>query len=209
MENIKILCTILEESVDYSKLINDLTGNYVAEQITVDESGEELETPIDHPHKDLVAPDFSGNVTFAHFVDEYNAYEGVSHVKVDSMATTKAWNQGFSTAKTANATHLVILNGVSNINPHQIRLALEEHSDKDVINLSDGGAFIVKCSSDFNANEKYNLWFADNEIFEWAANNNSYATGRYDQPEIVQTEIVSLKSELDAAVEADIANSKK
>jgi hypothetical protein len=209
MENIKILCTILEESADYLKLINDLTGNYVAEPITVDEKGEELETPIDHPHKDLVAPDFSGNITFAHFVDEYNAYEGVSHVKVDTLNTSKSWNEGFAAAKAAEATHLVILNGVSNINPHQIKLALDEHSDKDVINLSDGGAFIVKCSSDFNANEEYSLWFSDIEIFEKAIKDNSYATGRYDQPEFVQAGIVSLKNEFDAAIEADIQKNNK
>jgi hypothetical protein len=203
MENIKILCTILEESADYSKLINDLTGNYIAQDITVDERGEELETPIEHPHKNLTPPDFSGNITFAHYTDGYNSYEGVSHIKEDSLSTSKAWNRAFKQAQSDGATHLVILNGVSNINPHQIALALEEHSDKDVINLSDGGAFIVKCSSDFNANEEYNLWFADNQIFEWAVANNSYATGRYDQPEIIQADIVSLKNEIDAAIEAD------
>jgi hypothetical protein len=208
MNNISILCVVVEESEDYLELINNLSGNYISSDITVDEKGEELEEPIIHPHKDLSAPDFSGNITFAHFVDNYEEYAGVDHIKIDTISTSKAWNVGFAAAKAKGSSHLVILNGAKNINPHIITLALEENSDKDIINLSDGGAFIVKCSSDFSANEEYKFWYADNEIFEKAVKNNSYGGYNSSFAEFEQAKIVSLNNEFDAAIEADIQKNK-
>jgi hypothetical protein len=203
MSKALILNTVLEESADYSQLINNLTGGYVAQDVTVDSNGEELETPIEHPHKDLEVPNFSGDVHFAHFVDSYTEAPGVSHTKFETLSTSKAWNHFFNYAKDNDYTHLVVLNGVTNINPHIISLAIDANGDKDVINISDGGAFIVNCSSDFNANEDYNIWFADNEILDWANNNNSYARNNGNFVELSQVNTTSAL--VDAAIAADLA----
>ena len=209
MTKILILNTILEESADYSKLVNDLTGGYVANDLTVDEKGDELETPIEHPHKALDAPDFSGHIRFAHFVSGYEALAGVSHVELESINTSKAWNSSFAYAKENDYTHLVVLNSVTNLNPHIISIAVQDNGDKDIVNISDGGAFIVNCSSDFNANEEYKIWFADNEILNWAAANDSYARNNESFVELSQAQNTTCNESVDAVIAADLATNSQ
>lgn len=204
--SIMILNTIFNESEDFSKLINDLTGGYVANDLTVGLDGVDLEVPVEHPHKNLTPPDFSGHITFAHFVDGYSDRAGVSNLKINTTSTSKAWNVAFALAKENNYSHLVILNNVNSINPHTISLAIEAHPNKDLINISDGGAFIVKCSSDFNANEAYNVWFADNEIIKWAITNNSYAGADRNFIEFSQSQISPLDL-ISIEIDADVVTS--
>lgn len=205
MTNTLILNTILEESADYSKLIANLTGSYVAEDQTVDAQGQELEEPIEHPHKALVAPDFSGHIRFAHFTNDYEELAGVSHVVASELNTSKVWNESFAFAKENGYSHLVVLNGVTSINPHIISLAIENYGDKDIVNISDGGAFIINCSSNFSANEEYKLWFADNQILLAAAESGSYARNDESFVELSQAEITTNFAAVNEAIQADIA----
>jgi hypothetical protein len=206
--NTWISSTIVEEDFDYSSLVNVLSGDYVADDIetrTTDENGEEVIEYTPHPHAGLTAPDFSGKLVFAHFTDDYTNYDGVDHIVIDEFKATKAWNDGVAYAKANGATHVVIMNQVTHINPHVIKLAIDENPDVSVINISDGGVFIVNTAFDFAANEDYNFWFEDNNILNRAAQADSYARPAVEEPQIKQLEIKTRLAEFDIAIKADFA----
>jgi hypothetical protein len=208
--NTWILTTITEEDFDYSSLVNSLTGGYVANDLetrTTDENGEEVIEYTTHPHEGRNAPDFSGKIIFARFQNDYTEYAGVYNLEVDEFKNTKAWNEGVAYAKSQGATHVVIMNQVTGINPHVIELAVEDAPDVSIINISDGGVFIVNTDFDFTANEDYNFWFEDNNILEKASESGSYARSEAKEPQITQIEVKSRQAEFDVAIKADFATS--
>jgi hypothetical protein len=204
MTNLFILNTIIEEDADYSQLIKDLTGGFVAEDIEtkeMDESGEEVITYTTHPHADLPSPNFSNKIIFAHFSNDYQKTKGVDHITVSKFKGTTAWNEGVAHAKAKGATHIAILNNVSGINPHVITLGFEGNEDKTVVNLADGAAFIV--DSEFSVEEKYNFWFVDNDIFAAAEEDGTYGIARVEESAIVQSELTSSSEAFTEAIEED------
>lgn len=208
--NTWILTTITEEDFDYSSLVNSLTGGYVANDLetrTTDENGEEVIEYTTHPHEGRNAPDFSGKIIFARFQNDYTEYAGVYNLEVDEFKNTKAWNEGVAYAKSQGATHVVIMSQVTGINPHVIELAVEDAPDVSIINISDGGVFIVNTDFDFTANEDYNFWFEDNNILEKASESGSYARSEAKEPQITQIEVKSRQAEFDVAIKADFATS--
>jgi hypothetical protein len=208
--NTWILTTITEEDFDYSGLVNTLTGGYVTSDIetrTTDENGEEVIEYTTHPHADRNAPDFSGKVVFARFQNDYTNYPGVYNLEVNQFKNTKAWNEGVAYAKSQGATHVVIMNQVTGINPHVIELAIEEAPDVSIINISDGGVFIVNTNFDFEADESFNFWFEDNNILNAASESGSYARPALEEPQVKQIEVKSRQAEFDVAIKADFVTS--
>jgi hypothetical protein len=208
--NTWIVSTIVEEDFDYSSLVNILSGGYLAEdikEITTNENDEEVIEYRPHPHAELVTPDFSGKLVFAHFTDDYKAIDGVNHIVIDEFKNTKAWNEGVAYAKTQGATHVVIMNEVTHINPHTIKLAIDENPDVSIINISDGGVFVVNTAFDFFANEEYNFWFEDNNILNRAIESGSYARAEIEEPQVKQLEIKTRREEFDIAIKQDFKTS--
>jgi len=206
MTNLFILNTIIEEDADYSQLITNLTGGFIPadiERTEKNEDGEEELTVTTHPHADLQAPDFSGKIIFVHLVDGFVETEGVDHIKASKFKGTTAWNEGVAYAKSKGATHVAIINNVSDINPHVISLGFEGNEDKSVVNLADGAAFIV--TADFAVEEDYNFWFIDNEIFSDAAEAGTFGRPSIEEPNIVQAELTSSAEAFNAAVQEDFA----
>jgi len=208
--NTWILSTITEEDFDYSALVADLSGGYVAHDIetrTTDENNEEIIEYAPHPHANLTAPDFSGKIIFANFTSDHTPYDGIDHILIDEFKNTKAWNEGVAYAKSKGATHVVIMNQVTHINPHVIKLAIEENPDVSIINISDGGVFVVNTAFDFQADEAYNFWFEDNNILKRAMDANSYARPALEEPQIKQIDVKTRQQEFDVAIKADFVTS--
>jgi hypothetical protein len=204
MTNLFILNVIVEEDADYSQLVKDLTGGFVATDIettTKDKNGEEVVSTIPHPHADLPAPDFSEKIIFAHFEKKHKKIDGVDHIVISKFKGTTAWNEGVAYARSKGATHVAILNSVTGINPHTISLGFDGNEDKSVINLGDGAAFIV--DAEFSVDETYNFWFIDNAIFSDAQEAGSYALPRIEQSAILQADLTSSKEAFLVAINED------
>lgn len=203
MSNISILIPVVDDSVqDFSTLVNELQGNYVSQDITetkINENGEEVVEVIEEtPYNSIPCPDYSGNIIFVSH-SPVSTPEGVENVVVEGeLNIAKLWNMGIAHASSNGASRVVILNEVSSINPHIFAEAIEEYSEP-VINLSDGGAFIV--SPEVQANESYRWWFADVDLFE----NNETASCRKKFLDILQDNRISVEGDLQAIAEADIA----
>jgi len=202
MNNIKIVVPIADSSIqDFTDLVNDLSGNYIAEDRieTSFENESEVSTIVVNPYKDLNCPDFSGNIIFVSH-DEIDCPENAESVIVSGeLNIAKLWNAGISHAAENGATHVVILNEASSVNPHIFSEAVSE-SDKPVINLSDGGCFIV--TPDISANEAYRWWFADVDLFS----NNDTEVFRKDFFDLVQQNAIPIEESMQEIVNQDIEN---
>lgn len=208
--NTWILCTITEENFDYTDLVNSLSGKYVTADIeskTTDKDGKEIIEYSTHPHAGLTAPDFSNKIIFAHFGSDYVKYDGVENIEIDEFKNTKAWNQGVAHAKSKGATHVVIMNDVTGINPHNLELSIESNPDVSIINISDGGVFVVNTAFDFNADERYNFWFEDNNILRAAEEAGSYARPELKEPQIKQLQLETRRVDFDIAIKEDFVTS--
>lgn len=201
MSNIYVLIPVADPAAqNFDNLVGELTGNYVAEDIvrTVrDEEGNEVEEVITNPYATATPPDFSGKILLVsnHSI---SAPEGAQTIVVDGeLNVARLWNTGSSYAFSEGATHVVILNEVSSINPHVFALAVAEH-DEPVINLSDGGCFII--TPGVVANEAYRWWFSDVEIFE----NNQTDTYRDEFLNIIQENRIDISGAMKDIVDADM-----
>lgn len=203
MNNISVVIPVVDTNVqDFSALVNELQGNYVSQNITetkTDENGEEVVEVIEEtPYNSIPCPDYSGSIIFVSH-SPVSTPEGVENVVVEGeLNVAKLWNAGVNHASANGASRVVVLNEVSSINPHIFAEAVEEHSES-VINLSDGGAFIV--SPEVQANESYRWWFADVDLFE----NNETAVCRKKFLDILQDNRIPVEGDLQAITEADIA----
>lgn len=202
MNNISIVIPVIDTNVqDFSALVNELRGNYVSQDITetkTDENGEEVIEVIEEtPYNSIPCPDYSGNIIFVSHSPVFTP-EGVENVIVEGeLNVAKLWNAGVSHASSNGASRVVILNEVSSINPHIFAEAVEEYNEP-IINLSDGGAFIV--SPEVRANESYRWWFADVDLFE----NNETAICRKNFLDIVQQNAIPIDGSMQDIVNADI-----
>lgn len=203
MTNIHILISVADSSVqNFDSLVNELCGNYIPQDHTIttrDENGEEVEEVVENPYKESPAPDYSNKITLVSH-SALNTPEGADNVVVDGeLNVAKLWNAGVAHAVANNATHVVVLNEVSSISPYVFEEAVVEHSEP-VINLSDGGCFVV--TPGVSANETYRWWFADVDLFE----NNETATSRKEFLDIVQDNRMPIEGAMQDIVDADIAN---
>lgn len=198
-----VVVPVADPSVqNFDALVSELSGGYVPQdhvEVSVDENGVETETVIPNPFKDSPAPDYSGKIIFASHAPVATP-EGVQNVVVDGeLNVAKLWNAGVSQAIASGATHVAILNEVSSINPHVFAEAIEE-APSAVVNISDGGCFIV--TEGVSANETFRWWFADNDLFK------RYDTGYYrnDFVDIVQENRLEIDENLKAIVTQDQVN---
>lgn len=203
MTNIHVIVPVADSGIqDFTALVNDLCGNYVAEdhvEQSFDENGEPVETVVPNPYKDVAAPDYSNKITLVSH-SALTAPAGADNVVVEGeLNVSKLWNAGVAHAVTNGATHVVILNEVSSVNPHVFAESLEEN-DSDIVNLSDGGCFIVKPT--VSANETFRWWFADLYLF----NHYPMSVYRNEFIDIKQENAIPIDATMQAIVDADAAN---
>lgn len=193
--NIHVIIPVADPAKqDFANLVSELCGNYVAvDHITTKADGEE--EVVENPYKNSDPVDLSGKITLVS-LSAINAPEGAASLVVNGeLNIAKMWNAGVANA--TDATHVVVLNEVSSINPAAIVKAIQEN-DADVVNLSDGGCFVVKPS--VSADEQYRWWFADVELFA----NNETAVVRDEFLDIVQANAITIDETMQAIVDADM-----
>jgi hypothetical protein len=203
MNTVMIVVPVANPSVqNFDALVSELSGGYVPQDhvtVSVDENGVETETVIPNPFKEAAAPDYSGKIVLVSH-EPITAPEGAQNVVVDGeLNIAKLWNAGIAQAVADGATHVVVLNEVSSINPHVFDEAIEE-APSSVINISDGGCFIV--TEGVSADEKFRWWFADNDLFK----RYSAEYYRNDFVDIVQENRLEIDETLKAIVTQDQAN---
>lgn len=186
MNNIWIVVPVIDSSFDYSTLMFTLKGGYTASDIeieTIDEEGNTVITTETHPNAGMPAPNFSNKIVLVHHTAEYTPTVGATDVVVEGdFSISKLWNSGIKESFDNGATHAAVLNYISNLNPFIIEEAVSEHETADLINIADGGIFIIKTDSGLTADEQFSVYFADSDLFNRAS---TPAKSAFKAPQIV------------------------
>lgn len=199
MNDIRIIIPVADTNLqNFDNLVNELCGNYQP-QDHVKETfmGDDNTEIILNPYKGHPCPDFTDKITLVS-LEEVVAPTGADNVVVDSgLNIGKMWNVGVAHAAAEGATHVIVLNQVSSISPYVLVEAVENNADADIINLSDGGCFIVKPS--VSASEAYHWWFTDNELLS----REETVVYRNDFLDIVQENAIPIAGQMQTLVEED------
>jgi len=192
-----IIPAVDQQYQNFDQLVSDLCGNYtpqdrVSQGFMIE--GEEEAVP--NPYKDAVMTDLSDKIIFvAH--TEFSAPANTESVIVEGeLNVAKLWNAGIAYATSLGATHVVVLNEASSVNPNVISESISDN-DNEIINLSDGGCFVVK--PNVVADEEYRWWFADLDLF----NRYNSAIVRNEWLDLVQNNRIEIDETMKSIVDSD------
>ena len=173
MNNTWIVVPVIDSSFDYSTLMSTLKGGYTPSDIvteTTDEEGNTVITTESHPNEGMTASDFSNKIVLVHHTAGYTPTAGATDILVEGeFNIAKLWNAGIDEAADNGATHAAVVNYISNLNPFIIEEAVAEAETVDLINIADGGLFVIKTASGLKADEQFSVYFADLDLFAAAA----------------------------------------
>lgn len=191
MNNTWVVVPVIDSSFDYSTLMSTLKGGYTTSDIeveTTDEEGNTVITTEAHPNAGMTVPDFSNKIVLVHHTAGYTPTAGATDVLVEGdFNIAKLWNAGVKEASDNGATHAAVLNYISNLNPFIIEEAVAGAETADLINIADGGAFVIKTDSGLTADEQFSVYFADLDLFATAT---AAAKSTAEAPELVTFDVM-------------------
>lgn len=176
MNNAWIVVPVISNDVDLTSFVEKLSGGYVApatykNMILNQETRELEEQDIDHPYAGQTGPDFSDRIIFVNKIDGYTEYNGVVHLEdFADINIYRYWNTGFEHAKSNGADAIFLLNGVIDLDPFVLKNAYDDFvaQGKEVINVCDGAVLLLDADTDLRADEQFQIWFGDNDLYRRA-----------------------------------------
>lgn len=173
MHNIWVVVPILSNDFDLTNIVDKLSGWYIApdtfEVENILEDGSIGNENIPHPYAGQAGPNFSNKIVFINSIDNYKKYDGVVHIECfEEINISKFINIGIDYAISNGATHVFVLSTPANFDPFIISESILNCPDTELINISDGTAFILSSSSSLRIDESFRLWFWDNDFYRIA-----------------------------------------
>lgn len=176
MNNTWIVVPVISNDIDLSGFVSKLSGGYVApETYQVSRFNQETQQLEDqnvaHPYAGQTAPDFSNKIIFVNKAPGYTSYGGVTHLEdFNDISIYRYWNTGIDHAVANGADSIVLLNGVIDFDPFVIKDAYDALNDqnKELVNIADGAAMILSATSSLRADDQFQIWFGDNDIYRRA-----------------------------------------
>lgn len=173
MNNVWIVVPVISNDVDLTSFVEKLSGGYTApetyEKKAFNQETNEIETQtVAHPYAGQAGPDLSGRIVFVNTVSGYSAYDGVTNLEdFGDINIYRYWNTGIEYAIDNGADSVIVLNGVIDIDPFLVKDSHDEFisSGKEVVNISDGAAILISALSSIRADEQFQIWFGDNDIY--------------------------------------------
>lgn len=187
MSNTWIAVPVISNDTDLTDFVNKLSGGYVApetyEKMSFNRENRELEKEnVPHPYAGQTGPDFSNKIIFINKVDGYTEYNGVVHLEdFSDVNIYRYWNTAIEYAKDNGADSVILLNGVIDLDPFALKEAAEAiaSQNKEVINVADGAIVVVSTASDIRADEQFQIWFGDNDLYRRAENVLGYSRSEF------------------------------
>jgi hypothetical protein len=187
MNNTWIVVPVISNEEDLSSFVNKFSGGYTApdtyqsqEFNQETQKTEKIEVP--HPYAGQTAPNFSNKIIFVNKVDGYLTYDGVVHLEdFDDISIYRYWNTGIDYAVANGADSVVLLNGVIDFDPFAIKDSYDALNDqnKELVNISDGAAMIISGTSSLRADDQFQIWFGDNDLYRRAESVLGYSRSEY------------------------------
>lgn len=187
MNNTWIVIPVISNDVDLSALVSKFSGNYVAPETynikKFNAETQQLEDEaVPHPYAGQSGPDFSNKIIFVNKASGYTSYDGVIHLEdFNDISIYRYWNTGIDYAVANGADSIVLLNGVIDFDPFVIKDAYDALNDqgKELVNVSDGAAMILSATSSLRADDQFQIWFGDNDLYRRAEPVLGYSRSDY------------------------------
>lgn len=178
MSNTWIVVPVIDNSVDLTEFINKLSGGYAIPEtytgrVLNEESGMFEPGEIGHPNFGKTPPNFTNKIIFINTKSAYTEYPGISHIEdFGDINIYRCWNKGIESAILNGADSIVLLNTAIDFDLSVIEEAydLMVNENKEVVNISDGAIVMISASSNIRADEQFQIWFGDNDLYKIAEN---------------------------------------
>lgn len=176
MNNTWIVVPVISNDIDLSSFVNKLSGGYIApetyEKGVFNQETKEVEIVNEpHPYAGQTGPNFSNRIIFVNKVAGYVEYDGVVNIEdFADISIYRYWNTAFNHAITNGADSVILTNGVIDFDPFIIKDTYDEFlsSGKEIINVMDGAMLLVGAASLIRADEQFQIWFGDNDLYRRA-----------------------------------------
>lgn len=194
MSNVWIVVPITSNDLDLSVFVEKMCGSYTApefyEKVSFnDVSGEKETELINHPYFGQTGPDFTDKIIFVNMIDQYTEYQGVVHLEsFGEINIPRLMNVGIDYAVANGAEKILVLSNPCNFDLFIINEAITNNLDKDIINISDGAAFILSSASGLRLNEDLRIWYWPEDLY----NSAKESMGMYRSDFIDFTELIPL-----------------
>lgn len=187
MNNAWIVVPVISNGTDLTSLVNNLSGGYIAPD-TYEAQGRNPETGlrelqnIPHPHAGQNGPDFTNRIIFINKNSEYETYSGVHHIgDFADINIYRYWNTGIEYAKANGADAVFLLNGAIDLDTFGLKDAYDVliNENKEVVNVADGAIVLISANSELRADDQFQIWFGDNDLYRRAENVSANASLPY------------------------------
>jgi len=187
MNNTWIVVPVISNDVNLTSMVENFSGGYVAPE-TYETKEYKPETDLvetvtkPHPYAGQTGPDLSNKIIFVNSVAGYTQYENVVHIEdFDDINIYRYWNSGFEHAVANGADAVVLLNGAIDLDTFIIKDAYDLFlsDSKEVVNIADGAAVLVSATSSIRADDQFQIWFGDNDLYRRAEDVTSYLRSNY------------------------------
>lgn len=176
MNNAWIVVPVISNDTDLSALVDKLSGGYVApatyKKMSFNkETSKVEEQDVEHPYAGQTGPDFSNKIIFVNKVDGYTEYSGVVHLEdFADINIYRYWNTAFEHAKSNGADAVFLLNGAIDLDTFALKDAYDDFVEqgKEVVNVADGAIVLLDANTDLRADEQFQIWFGDNDLYRRA-----------------------------------------
>lgn len=180
MKNTWIVVPVTSNELDLTDFINKLSGGYTApEKITISKINEETkqleEVEIDHPYAGQNGPSFEGKIILVNMLEGYEIYD--KSVGIESFGEPnipRLMNAGIEYAKNNSADKIFVLSNPCDFDTFIVDEAIKKMKNTEIINLSDGVAFILDGETDIRLDENFKVWYWAEDLYKSAEGKTSY-----------------------------------
>lgn len=187
MNNLWIVVPVISNDVDLTSMVESLSGGHIAPETynshKFNPETKEFDLVTEpHPYAGQTGPDLSNKIIFINKTSGYTEYENVVHIEdFDDINIYRYWNSGFEHAVANGADAVVLLNGAIDLDTFIIKDAYDLFlsDSKEVVNIADGAAVLVSATSSIRADDQFQIWFGDNDLYRRAEDVTSYLRSNY------------------------------
>lgn len=208
MSNTWIVVPVRDNATDLTAFINKLAGGYVApetfEKNIFNQQNSQMEVEnVPHPYAGQTGPDFTDKIILVNMTEGYTQYDNAVNLEsFGEINIPRLMNTGIEHAVSNNADNIVVLSNPCDFDPFTISEAVADIAGKNIVNISDGAAFVLPGNTTLRLNEDLRVWFWSEDIYRSAGNPVGFC-----RPEFIQfSELMPLNvdtPELDAITKED------
>lgn len=207
MSNTWIVVPVRSNDVDLTSFVENLRGGYIApdmyESYAYDQEEAKMKNVLKpHPYAGQNGPNLTDKIIFVNMTSGYASYDGVINLEsFGEINIPRLMNAGINYAFENGAENVLVLSNPCDFDTFIISDAISDPDGKNIINISDGVAFIIKSASNVRLNEDLRVWFWAEDFYRTAVDYSSCRPEYFSLTELIPLHINT--EELDVITKED------